>query len=157
MKEFRALRAKAYSHLMDDDKEKKKAKWMKKCVIKRRLMFENYKDSLFNNKTILKSQQRFKSNHRDVYTKEVNKIALRSNGHKRLQEFDRVTISPYWTNAFKVCGSEMLIKYNWSILMTMLINTKLNIIKVGHIIFSRSSIQNINNRRLSICKNKTHY
>ena len=39
--------------------KKKKAKGIKKCVIKRTLMFENYKDSLFNNKTILKLQQRF--------------------------------------------------------------------------------------------------
>ena len=38
---------------MDDDSEKKKSKGTKKCVIKRRLMFENYKDSSFNNKTIL--------------------------------------------------------------------------------------------------------
>ena len=42
-------------------------------------MFENYKDSLFNNKTILKSQQRFKSDHHKVYTEEVNKIALSNN------------------------------------------------------------------------------
>ena len=56
MKEFCALRAKTYSYLMDDDSEKKKAKGMKKCVIKRRLMFENYKDSFFNKKAILKSQ-----------------------------------------------------------------------------------------------------
>ena len=37
---------------MDDDTEIKKAKGIKKCRIKRRLMFENCKDSLFNNKTI---------------------------------------------------------------------------------------------------------
>ena len=42
-------------------------------------MFENYKDSLFNDKIILKSQQRFKSDHHRVYTEEVNKIALSSN------------------------------------------------------------------------------
>ena len=54
MKEFRALSAKAYSYLMDDDRENKKVKGIKKCVMKRRLMPENYKDSLFNNKTILK-------------------------------------------------------------------------------------------------------
>ena len=53
MKEFCALRAKAYAYLMDDGSEKKKAKGTKKCVMKRRLMFENYKDCLFNNKTIL--------------------------------------------------------------------------------------------------------
>ena len=110
MKEFCALRAKTYTYLMDDDSENKKAKGVKRCVIKRRLMFENYKDSLFNNKTIMRSQLRFKSDHHNVYTEEVNKIALNSNDNKRLQTFDRITTYPYGTNAFKVCESEMLSK-----------------------------------------------
>ena len=38
------LRAKTYAYLMDDDSEKEKAKGTKKCVIKRRRMFENHKD-----------------------------------------------------------------------------------------------------------------
>ena len=41
MKEFCAFRAKTYTYLMDDDSEKKKAKRIKGCVIKLRLMFEN--------------------------------------------------------------------------------------------------------------------
>ena len=110
MKEYCALRAKTNIYLMDDNSEKKKAKGIKRCVIKRRLMFENYKDSLFNNKTILKSQLRFKGDHHNVYTEEVNKIALNSNDDKRLQTFDRVSTYPYGTNAFKVCESEMLSK-----------------------------------------------
>ena len=110
MKEFCVLRAKTYTYLMEDDSEMKKAKGVKRCVIKRRLMFENYKDSLFNNKTIMRSQLRFKSDHHNVYTEEVNKIALNSNDDKRLQTFDRVTTYPYGTNAFKVCESEMLSK-----------------------------------------------
>ena len=76
MKEFCALRAKTYSYLMDDGSEIKKAKGVKRCVIKSRMMFENYKDSLFNNKTIMRSQLRFKSDHHNVYTEEVNKVAL---------------------------------------------------------------------------------
>ena len=39
MKESCVLRAKTYTHLMDDDSEKKKAKGIKRCVIKRRLKF----------------------------------------------------------------------------------------------------------------------
>ena len=66
--------------------------------------------SLFNNKTVLESQQRFKSNHHDVYTKELNKIALSINDDKRLQTFDRFTTYPYRRNAFKVCENEMLRK-----------------------------------------------
>ena len=72
-------------------------------------MFENYKDSLFNNKTIMRSQLRFKSDHHNVYTEEVNKIALNSNDDKRLQTFDWVTAYQYGTNAFKVCESEVMI------------------------------------------------
>ena len=73
-------------------------------------MFENYRDSLFNNKIILKSQKRFKSDHHKVYTEEVNKIGLSSNDDKRLQTLDGITTYPYGTNAFKVCESEMLVK-----------------------------------------------
>ena len=82
-------------------KRKKLKEW--KVYKKRRLMFENYKDSLFNDKTILKSQLKFKSDHHDVYTEEVNKISLSSNDDKRLEPFDRVKTYPYGTNAFKVC------------------------------------------------------
>ena len=46
MKEFCALRAKTYAYLMNDDSEYKKRKRMKKCVIKRRLMFENYTENI---------------------------------------------------------------------------------------------------------------
>ena len=94
MKEFVALSAKTYSYLMDDYSEHKKAKVTKKCVIKRRLMFENYTDCLFNDKTILKSQQRFKSDCHNVYTEQINKIALSSNDDKRLQTFDKITTYP---------------------------------------------------------------
>ena len=73
-------------------------KGTKKCVIKQKLMFENYKDCLFNNKTVYRSQERFRRYHRDVYTEEVNNIALRSNDDKRLQASDRITTYPYGTD-----------------------------------------------------------
>ena len=44
--EFCALRAKTNSYLMDDKSEVKKAKGTKKCITKRGLTFENYKDCL---------------------------------------------------------------------------------------------------------------
>ena len=113
MTEVVALRPKTYAYLIDDGSEHKKAKGTKKCVIKRKLMFQNFEDCLINNKNIYRSQQRFKSYNHDVYTEEVNKIALSSNDDKRLQTFDRITTYPYGTNAFKVCESEMLmVNYN---------------------------------------------
>ena len=95
MKEFGGLRAKRYAYLMDDDKEHKKIKGTKKCVIKRDLMLKNYKDCLFNDKIILKSQKRFKNDHHDICTEQINKIALSSNDDERLQTFDKITTYPY--------------------------------------------------------------
>ena len=46
MKEFIRLRAKTFSYLIDDCSEDKKAKDTKKCVIERKLKFENYKNCL---------------------------------------------------------------------------------------------------------------
>ena len=97
-----ALRSKAYSCFDDDGNEHKKSKGTKRCVIKQKLMFQNFKNCLFNNKTVYRSQERFKSYYHDVYTKEVNKIALSSIDHKRLQTFDRVTTYPYGTNEMMI-------------------------------------------------------
>ena len=110
MTEFVRLRPKTYAYLKDDDNEKKKAKGTKKCIIKRGLMFRNFKDCLFNDKIVLKSRQRFKSYCHDVYTEQINKIALSSNADKRLQTFDKTKMYPYGTNAFKVSECEMLSK-----------------------------------------------
>ena len=112
MTEFVASRPKTYSYLTNDCKEDEKAKGTKKCVIKRRLKFNDYKDCLLNNEIILKSQQRFKSERHDVYTEEINKIALSSNDDKRLQTFDRITSYPYGASAGKVCKTELLNKVN---------------------------------------------
>ena len=58
MTEFCALRAKAYSFLIDEytyiDYENngiinKKAKGTKKCIVKREIILNNYVDSLFKN------------------------------------------------------------------------------------------------------------
>ena len=108
MTEFIALRAKAYAYITEDGCVHKKAKGTKKWIIKRDIIFEHYKDCLFNSKTIIKSQQSFRSDHHNVHTEEVNKIALCSNDHKILQTYDRFTTFSYGTNAFKVCESEML-------------------------------------------------
>ena len=98
-----ALRPKTYTYSVDDGSNHKQAKGTKKCVIKQKLMFENYKDCLFNNKTIYRSQERFKSYYHNMYTEEINKIGLSSNDDKRLHTFDRITTSPYGTD-------EMMIK-----------------------------------------------
>ena len=47
-------------------------------------MFQNFISCLFDNKTVYRSQQRFKRYNHDVYTEDVNKIALSSNYDKRI-------------------------------------------------------------------------
>ena len=70
-------------------------------MIKIGLMFKNYTDCLFNDKTILKSEQRFRSDCHNVYTEQINKNALRSNDDKKLKTFDKIS----------TCESQMLSKY----------------------------------------------
>ena len=76
------------------------------------LKFNDYKDCLLNNKAVLKSQQRFKSERHDVCSEEVNNIALSSNDDKRLQTPDKITTYPYGTSAGRVCKTELLSKVN---------------------------------------------
>ena len=83
----------------------KKLKKQKKCAIKRKLVFKNHTDCLFNDKTMLKSQQRLKRDCHNVYIEQSS-----SNDDKRLQKFDKISTYPYRINAFKVCKSEMLSK-----------------------------------------------
>ena len=53
--EFVTLRPKTYSYLINNCKEDKKAKGTKKCVIKRMIKFNDYKNCLLKYKVILKS------------------------------------------------------------------------------------------------------
>ena len=57
MTEVVALRPKTYAYLMDDGSDHKKAKGTKKYVIKQKLMFENYKNCLFNNENVYRLQK----------------------------------------------------------------------------------------------------
>ena len=58
MAEFVALRPKTYCYLMEDGNNNKEAKGTKKCVIKQILKFNDYKNCLFKNEIILKSQEK---------------------------------------------------------------------------------------------------
>ena len=88
----------------------KKQKEQKMCN-KTKLKFNDDKNCLLDNKIILKSQQRFKSEAYNIHTEKINKIAQSSNDDKRLQTFDKFILYPYGTNAFILCKNEMLSKY----------------------------------------------
>ena len=125
IKEFVGIRAKTYNYLKDNNDEDKKAKGTKTCVIKRKLKFHGHKscleaaqienkishlkknnidvDSLkefnTNNKSILKTQERFESEIHNVFTEQINKIALSSYDDKRMQSID--SIETYTTGTSK--------------------------------------------------------
>ena len=93
--EFVALRPKAYSYITNNFIEMKKAKGTKKCVVNKMLRFDDYKKCLFDNGKVLKSQQRFKSENHEVYTENINKIALSCDDDKRIVTSDRIASYPY--------------------------------------------------------------
>ena len=108
MIKFCGPRAKTCSFLSDEGIENKKAKGTKKGVIRWHLKFDNHKASIFNDKNILRTQQRLKSDLHTIYTENINKIVISSNDDKRLQTHNKITTYPHRTNAFKVCKCKML-------------------------------------------------
>ena len=86
MTEFMALRLKLYSYKVLDGSEDKKCKGIKKCIVKKTVTFEDYKNCLFDDSTeygaepqtlrVYRSQLMFRLSKHEVHTIEVNKIAL---------------------------------------------------------------------------------
>ena len=91
MTEFVALRPKLYSYKVSDGFTDKKCKGIKKCVVKKTLTFEDYKSCLFNSDTIYRSQLMFRSIKYDIFTLEVNKVALNRDGDKRISKKDGIS------------------------------------------------------------------
>ena len=85
MTEFVALRPKLYSYKVSDGFTDKK------CVVKKTLTFEDYKSCLFNSDTIYSSQLMFRSIKYDIFTLEVNKVALNRDGDKQISKKDGIS------------------------------------------------------------------
>ena len=83
MKEFVSLRPKMYSYRVGNS-EPKKCKGIKKCVVKKTITFDDYKDCLFKGRNVHKSQLLFRSDKHEIRTLEVNKLALNSQDDKRI-------------------------------------------------------------------------
>ena len=81
--EFVGLRSKAYSFKMDEGKENKRCKGIKKAVIERSIRHADYKKCLETGKEQLRKQNIIRSYQHEVYTEEVNKIALSAADDKR--------------------------------------------------------------------------
>ena len=83
IKEFVGLRSKLYSYKMDEGKENKKCKGVKKQVVEESITHEDYKTCLLTGKETLRKQNILRSYDHEVYTEEVNKIALSAEDDKR--------------------------------------------------------------------------
>ena len=62
------------------------------------LKFKDCKQCLLDDKVILKSQQRFKSENHEVYTEDVNKIALINDDDKRIVSPGKISSYLYGYN-----------------------------------------------------------
>ena len=81
--EFVTLRPKMYAYKTGGS-ESKKCKGIKKCVVKKRISFEDYKNCLFSRETSFRSQLMFRSSKHKVKTLEVNKLALSRDDYKHI-------------------------------------------------------------------------
>ncbi|VDI81881.1 Hypothetical predicted protein [Mytilus galloprovincialis] len=83
MTDFVGLRAKLYAFKMDDGKATKKAKGVTKNVIKRSIGFEDYERCLTTQQEIHRPMNIIRSHLHQIYTEQVNKIALSAKDDKR--------------------------------------------------------------------------
>ena len=87
---FVGLRPKLYSFKIEETKEVHKCKGIKKNVVKKAIEFEDYIQCLFFGEKQTRSMKIIKSENHDIYSKEVNKIALSNEDDKREVLVDRV-------------------------------------------------------------------
>ena len=75
-----------------------KIKYLEKNKINIDSLKKNNKKFIRNNKSILKTQQRFKSETHNVFTEEINEITLSSNDDKRMQLFESIETYTHGTS-----------------------------------------------------------
>ena len=91
MTEFVALRAKLYAYRKLDKTEDKRCKGIKKCVVKKSITFDDYKQCLDDGKKLYREQLLFQNKKHVIYTSKVNKIALSRDDDKRLIQKDNIS------------------------------------------------------------------
>ena len=87
---FVGLRPKLYSFRIEEEREVRKCKGIKKNVVKKTMDFDDYKDCLFLDKKQMRSMKIIRSEKHVIYSKEVNKIALSNEDDKRIVLDDKV-------------------------------------------------------------------
>ena len=93
----RQLKLENYKNCLELTQFENKINYLEKNKMDIDSIKENHKEFIKNNKSILKIQQRFKSERHNVFTEEINKIALSSNDDKRMQSIDLIETYAYGT------------------------------------------------------------
>ena len=81
---FVGLRPKLYTFKVEEKGETRKAKGVKKNVIKKSLSFDDYKKCLFTEDELMKKMNIIRSQNHEIFSMTVNKVALSANDDKRL-------------------------------------------------------------------------
>ena len=102
--EFVALRAKLYFFKMLDGSEDKKCKGVTKNVTKRSIQFDDYRECLFSRKEQRRKMNVIRSHCHEIYTEEINKIALSSYDDKRVIMADGKHTLAYGHTKLKNCN-----------------------------------------------------
>ena len=87
---FVGLRPKLYSFKVEDTNTTKKCKGIKKNVVKKGIDFQDYVDCLFSDEKQMRSMKIIRSENHNIYSKEVNKVALSNEDDKRILSEDKV-------------------------------------------------------------------
>ena len=98
IKEFIGLRSKLYSFITNDNRVQKKAKGIKKCVIKHEITFTDFKNCLMNllpEKEKYRVMKLIRSKKHIVNTVTVNKLSLSNTDDKRILKENGVDTIPY--------------------------------------------------------------
>ena len=102
----RKLKFENYKNCLEATQLENKINYLEKNKIVIDIITENHEEFIKNNKSTLKIQQSFKSEKHNVFTEEINKIALSSNGDKRKQSIDSIETYAYETSKVLVTNKE---------------------------------------------------
>ena len=84
------LKFENYKNYLEATQLENKLKHLEKYKIDIGSLQKDHKEFMKNNKLILKTQQRFKSEEHNAFAEEINKIDLSSNDDKRMQSIDLI-------------------------------------------------------------------
>ncbi len=103
--EFVGLRPKSYvyevNRLRDNngkwgyDVQKKKCKGIRKCVIKKEISIDDYRECLFSKQSQLRTMNAIRSRQHNIGTERINKTALSAYDDKRIVSEDGINTLPY--------------------------------------------------------------